>query len=103
MMLLAFVGPPPKAGMHAAHANDIKTDNRLENLVWASPKENALHFYENRHLPDGRHPRAKLTEDKYEEIRGLLAKGVMGAEIAKRFGISQTHVSRIRHGREHRS
>lgn len=40
LVLTAFVGPKPP-GMECCHANDIPDDNRLENLRWDTPVENA--------------------------------------------------------------
>jgi hypothetical protein len=39
LMLEAFVGPRPP-GMWGLHANDVKHDNRIENLRWDTPSEN---------------------------------------------------------------
>jgi hypothetical protein len=39
LVLEAFVEPRP-AGMECCHGNDIKTDNRLENLRWATRSQN---------------------------------------------------------------
>lgn len=41
LVLEAFTGARPE-GMVACHANDIKHDNRAENLRWATPRENNL-------------------------------------------------------------
>src|SRR3990167_5119106 len=40
LMLETFVGPQPKDSPHGAHRNDVPTDNRLDNLYWATPQEN---------------------------------------------------------------
>jgi hypothetical protein len=40
LVMAAFVGPLPD-GMHTRHLNGIKTDNRLENLKYGTPSENA--------------------------------------------------------------
>lgn len=41
LVLEAFVGPSPEGKNYACHRNDIPDDNRLENLYWGSPKDNA--------------------------------------------------------------
>ena len=46
IVLEAFVGPRPD-GMHACHANDISTDNRLENLRWDTASANGLDMVRN--------------------------------------------------------
>jgi hypothetical protein len=40
LVLRAFVGPRPSLTHHAAHGKGRRHDNRLENLRWATPKEN---------------------------------------------------------------
>lgn len=40
LVLEAFVGPRP-AGQLARHLNDVKDDDRLENLAWGTVSENA--------------------------------------------------------------
>lgn len=41
LVLEAFVGPCPTGSM-ARHLNDIKDDNRIENLEWGTPRENQV-------------------------------------------------------------
>lgn len=58
LVLEAFVGPRP-VGLNGLHANDIPTDNRVENLRWGTISENGHDAVRN-----GRHPNARKTECK---------------------------------------
>ena len=46
LVLFAFRGAPAD-GMQACHNNDVKYDNRLENLRWDTRSENTLDTYRN--------------------------------------------------------
>ena len=58
LVLETFVGPCP-AEMEALHANDIRDDNRLENLRWGTRSENLHDMVRN-----GNHHGAKKTHCK---------------------------------------
>lgn len=50
-VLYAFVGPPPPGRPIVRHLNDVGTDNRLENLVWGTYRENSEDWWgKNRRL-----------------------------------------------------
>lgn len=55
LVLFAFVGPCPP-GMQTLHDNNIKSDNRLSNLSWGTPKQNARDL-----VASGGHHHAKKT------------------------------------------
>lgn len=40
LMLLTYVGPPPKDRPWALHRNDVRADNKLSNLYWGTPQDN---------------------------------------------------------------
>jgi hypothetical protein len=46
-----------------------------------------------------KNPRAKLTEDDVHAIRGLLANGWTGLHVSEFFGVTQSAISSIKHGR----
>jgi HNH endonuclease len=96
LVLEAFRGPKPK-GMVCRHLNDARADNRIENLAWGTPSENATDGYANgrKKLLGTRNGSARFTEDQILEIRRLYKTGMMQKNIAKMFGTSQATISRI--------
>lgn len=94
-VLMAFIGPPgPK--MQCAHANGIKSDNRLENLRWATAVENAEDNRRNGVMQMGeRHGRATLTTADVIEIRTMRNNGHKSSDLAKRFKTSVKNINRV--------
>jgi hypothetical protein len=87
MVLEAFVGPAPQ-GMVGAHLDGNPGNNRLENLVWVTQKENIRHKYEHASYP-------KMTWEKVRELRRLALTGTPQIELARRFDLSNGYVSRL--------
>ncbi len=92
LVLLSFVGPRP-TGAVICHNNGNPKDNRLCNLRYDTQRENAKDVYR---LGGAMH---KLTAEDALSIRTLLAKGVRGADLAREYGVSQSAISRVKHGR----
>lgn len=95
VVLLTFVGEPP-AGHESDHINNIRDDNRLENLQWLSRAKNLA----KRTLPKGGdHYYAKLTEEKVRIIKaGPMYPGRDG-ELASLYGVSRETVRDARLGK----
>jgi len=107
----AFHGPRPTPSHDAAHWDGDKTNNRANNLRWATKAENQADRIRHGTVLTGdkhpsrlkpeclrrgeRHPMRKLSAADVIAIRTLPIKQV---EAAKMFKIAQSNVSDIRRG-----
>lgn len=100
LILLSFIGESEIVGAHACHRNGDRQDNRLENLYWGSPAENAADKRKHgTHLTGERVGTAKLTVRQVKRIRRLYADGGTSyKKLAKRYRVSTATIGRaIRH------
>ena len=90
LVCAAFHGPRPD-GCYACHRNDVKTDNRAENLYWGTPQQNADDAVGNGRIVRGEAVNnAKLTWSEVEEMRELYAEGnISYRELAERYGVTK--------------
>ena len=98
-VLTAFVGPRP-TGAHAAHLNGVKTDNRLSNLAWVSPKTNSSHkLIHKTQLYGEKHNRAKYSDGVIEKIRSEYVRHKYNQsnakDLAKKYGVPTSYVKEI--------
>lgn len=98
LVAFAFLGNPPTLKHQVAHTNGMSNDNCVENLRWATPRENhldkALHGTMARGVT---HWNNIFTEDDIHEIDKLCSEGVQGAEIAKSFNTDPSVISNVIH------
>lgn len=81
--------PNPNRYRECQHRDGIKKNNRVENLKWGQPKENALDRHNHGRTSRGSHrPQSKLTEDSVREIRTLRKNMTLNC-IAEKFGVSK--------------
>ncbi len=95
-----FFGPAPTTVHQCAHSDGDRLNNHVNNLRWATPKENnadkGLHGTENR---GSANPRAKFTDSEIAEIRSSLS-GKRGeiVTLAKKYAVGKSTMNRIVHG-----
>lgn len=99
VVLEAFVGPRPP-GHHAAHKDGNPANPRLDNLYWATPKQNASDKYRHGTIPVGEsHAGAKLTDNLVRWMRAEHRTGRASADIAREIGVAQSCAYNAIHGR----
>ena len=95
MVMETFVGPCPE-GKEVSHLNGDNSDNRLENLVYETRKENcARKVSHNTDFGGARNPAAKLTAEQVLEIRESSAAEPV---LARQYGVSRATIGRARRG-----
>ena len=92
LVMHTFCGKTPN-GMEILHSNGDPTDNRLVNLRYGTRTENILDVYRQ----GGRW--RKLSISDVQEIRSGLDAGISGADLARRYKVSQTTISNIKKGK----
>ncbi|MEK4640348.1 HNH endonuclease [Bacillus sp. FSL W8-0519] len=85
------------------HIDGDKLNNKPSNLEIVTYRENTIHAF-NLGLRKGVAPKgegnafSKLTDNDVREIKALLAKGLMKKDIAAKFNIDPSIISRINSG-----
>jgi DNA-directed RNA polymerase specialized sigma24 family protein len=102
IVLLAFIGPRPP-GMQCRHLNGQKADNRLSNLAWGTPKENAADRTRHGNMVVRRGEQSamsRLTEAQAMALRQSGWSGKSGTVLAREFGVSKGTANRIVSGQD---
>lgn len=93
-------GPIPK-WMFVCHTCDNPPCCNPAHLFLGTPADNVADMLaKGRAARGARLPHTKLTSEQVVEVRGLWASGWKQSAIARRFGVSQSHVSGIVNGKE---
>lgn len=99
LVMEAFTGTT-NPGMHIAHNNGDRKDNRLANLRWATIEDN---FADRKKHGTSQvrkgEPRDKLTKTQVAEIRALIKQGWSSRALGTHFKVDPTNIDHIRNGR----
>lgn len=98
-MAIIALGPPPMAGMHAAHSCNNRACCNPKHLRWATPSENQRDREKHgTRMARERHPRAKLSPSDVQQIRDLRG-AVRQTDLAHRFGVVRSTIQSIQYGK----
>lgn len=92
LVALTFLGDPPTPMHEVAHGDGRPTNNRLNNLRWATPAENAADRARHGqwHLPRGeQHAQAVLTDQIVMAMRSLHRHGMTLKDLTHQFGVAK--------------
>lgn len=99
LVLSAFVGPLPR-GMVSRHINGVRSDNRLANLAYGTPKENASDMQLHGTKLEGEsHPAAVLSLESVSRIQSQLREGCRQKDLADFYGVTRSNIAAIAQGR----
>ena len=91
-----FLNQPSKQHKFVIHHNFKKDDNHYKNLKWTTREQQNLH---QRNNPIERMGNAKLNKDQVRKIKQKLLDGKSTLKtIAKKFGVSDMQIFRIKSG-----
>lgn len=95
----AFLGEKP-INMEINHKDGKKDNNNITNLEYVTKSENIRHAFSIglKNVTGENHPRAKLKISDVVEIKSLIGF-IPNIEIAKKFNITVSQVSRIKLGK----
>ena len=98
LVALAFI-PNPENKRTINHIDGVKTNNFVDNLEWATNKENTQHALNNGLLKPNKgskHGQAKLSEKEVLEIRSLHKTGdYYQKDLGKIFGVDRSLIGYI--------
>lgn len=92
LVAITFI-PNPENKPVVNHINNIRDDNRVENLEWVNQKENLEHTFKQGRVPNGvKHYNAKLNMEQVKEIR---ESNLNQRELSEIYNISKTAICLI--------
>jgi hypothetical protein len=101
ILVLKTFRPTKKLKLQVRHLNGIKTDNRLINLKWGSPKENQKDRITHGTSQHGksRKDNNRFSYSDVQRIKRLFVKYQNKTQVAKHLKLPRTSVSDVINGR----
>jgi hypothetical protein len=91
----AFI-PNPDEYKEINHKDGNKLNNSLDNLEWSTRSHNLLEAGRLKLINGEKHWKAKMTEEKVRQLRGMYKAGVLGCRrLGRIFGIDRSQVINI--------
>lgn len=101
LVAMAFYGPLPE-GMQTRHLNGNSKDNRITNLKYGTPSENAadkvLHGTSGKGVSRGN---ASLTQEQVLSIKQALLDGVHYGDLSTQYGVSKNVIYQVACGKSY--
>lgn len=100
LVLLAFAGPPPFDGAVCAHWDGDRSNNRVENLRWATQKENMSDLERHGTKWDRRGESGSAAKLTWEQVRRVRERtDIPAKQFAEELGVCKHSIHSIRAGR----
>lgn len=84
------------------HVDGCKTNDAIDNLEWATLKENTEHAYKTglkKPLYGVKNGASKLNDETVSKAREMIAAGFSDKEIGRIFGVWRSAISQLRKGK----
>jgi len=99
LVMLAHIG---ESCQQVHHKNGIKTDNRLDNLEYATPAQNRWNgtvAIDKQYARGDSHPNSKLNQHQVEAVHALRSLNWSAPKIAEVMGCTSTNIYYILKGK----
>jgi hypothetical protein len=96
LVAIAFIGERPFNGAQIRHLDGDPSHNGVANLAWGSAQDNSNDMINHgRSTRGAKNRNAKLSVEQVWAIRVASSTALTRASIARQFGITRSHVSKI--------